>query len=115
MKIKEYFITWGCYMSRDASKLIVTHEDDATEECLEDAICKELYQIAYEATDSWVGMHGFDIDEEDKADEEEAEEVRHMLIEENLEYTIVAWDEEEHASSCIYGYATEPATIEWKF
>lgn len=96
----EYFVTWGCYLEMVAAK--------CTTDKPEDAINEALYWMAREATEGCVGMHGFDVDE----DEENYEEAERELVENAVNYYFEPWNEKEHAPKCTYGFASEPDEIE---
>lgn len=103
--IYEYFAKVGCYISKDAFKAIVEAPDDWDKEKLEDKLSEDLYQRAYEITESCYGSHGFE-DEEREEDEEEF----HLMLDEHCYWDFEEWNDDEHAGQCTYGNDREPST-----
>jgi len=105
--MKAYLAGYGCYLDNTEFKLL----SDLPEE----EIIKELYERAIEATNGWVGCHGFADEEYENFDsQEDYEEYVKQAVDENADYYLEEWDEEEHAPRCTYGYDTGPVTETWK-
>ncbi len=49
----KYTIHYGCYLGMDSQEVEAESEDEAS---------MMAYDLAIEATDSWLGMHGFHCD-----------------------------------------------------
>ena len=108
----EYFITYGCYLELVASKLILTHTAEATPQQIDKYLSSELYELALETTNGWVGSNGFGEEFDSEEEEYRCEEERE-LVENALEYNYVAWNQEQHAGKCIYGANPNVSTDEW--
>lgn len=88
--MREYRAVYGCYLERNEFKLIT--------DLPEEAISEQLYQLAYQSTDGWVGMHGFCPEEDfEDMDEDERSEAVHEEIENALEYFFEPWKPEHEA------------------
>jgi len=97
----EYFVSYGNYINMESAKVIT---DLSKEE-----INQALYELAYQNAESYYGLHGFGLYEEEE--EEFGEDGIHQCIEDSLEYWFEEWDEEEHAPACTYGLDKEPTIL----
>ena len=90
MEKRRVFVRYGCYLGMDYEVWDVTDSDEVLD--------KELYQLAYQETEGWVGSHGFAEDEEGEALEGEE---GHMAVDEACDWGFELYNPKEHD-----GYST---------
>ena len=87
MQTKDYYVMFGCYLSAVEVHLIVQYPDTMPVSEVDDWVANEAYERAIQETEGWVGMYGFELDEELEDDEEAERE----LIENAAEYVSEPW------------------------
>lgn len=96
MAQREIFGYYGCYLQKESVHWVITYPDEWTEAQFDEAICDQLYEMSYEVTQSFVGLHGFcDFYDEEMSEEEESERI-HEEIEQAADFHWEDWNEEEH-------------------
>ena len=82
----KYFISFGCYIQIEHDVIEVETQEEAYQ---------YAYELAVEATNGWVGMHGF-LDEEAVECGEDAEEFMCEAIENATEFWVEVYNPDEH-------------------
>lgn len=96
--MNKYFIRYGCYLGTDTQVI----EADSYPEAIQYA-----YESAYQECESWLGSHGFGIDEEECEDlgiehgSDEYWEAIHEYIEGEADYFAESYVPEKHDSELV--------------
>ena len=91
--MEKYFLRYGCYLGMDS----IVDEYENEEEALQDA-----YELAYQSTEGWYGMHGFGMSHEEENDfmeeygEEALSEEVHQIVDNACEWYAELYDPEQH-------------------
>lgn len=90
--MRKVFASYGCYMNLVTEIIEIPKGLSLTE-----FVDNEVYRLAYEETESWVGNGGFAAEEREEFDsDDEYCEYVHEEIESNLEFYAEEYNPDEH-------------------
>jgi hypothetical protein len=95
----------------EGEKVIVTHPDSWTVDQIQDAILADYLHRAIEIGESYYGLHGFEIDEWEGDEDDQADAIADFLYDQ-AEVIAEQWNEDKHIGNVTYnGFISENELI----